>query len=123
MGGLRAVTRWASWAVYGATTRVAPTTDSADPDAPPDPPPVGAPLVGAPTLGDVIGAFKSTVTMSYAHGVGAAGWPPFHRRLWQRNYFEHVIRSARELDRVRRYIDENPQRRDTDAENQVRGAV
>jgi REP element-mobilizing transposase RayT len=29
-------------------------------------------------------------------------------RLWQRNYYERIIRTERELDWVRRYIDENP---------------
>jgi putative transposase len=30
------------------------------------------------------------------------------RPVWQRGYYEHVIRNNRDLDRVRKYIDENP---------------
>lgn len=91
----------------GATTRVAPT--------------VGAPLVGAP-LGAVVGAFKSITTVEYIRGVGARGWPEFRGRLWQRNYYEHVVRDEAELSRIRRYIDENPLRWDIDDENPRRGA-
>jgi putative transposase len=87
-----------------ATTRVAPT--------------VGAPLVGAPArLGDVVGAFKSLATVSYITGVKTHGWPGFRGRLWQRNYYEHIIRDEPALNRVRRYIDENPARWEFDDEN------
>lgn len=30
--------------------------------------------------------------------------------VWQRNYYEHVIRNQRDLERIRRYISENPYR-------------
>jgi REP element-mobilizing transposase RayT len=36
--------------------------------------------------------------------------------VWQRGYFEHVVRSMRELDRLRAYIDSNPLRRALDRE-------
>jgi REP element-mobilizing transposase RayT len=50
-------------------------------------------------------------------GVKSAGWPTFRRRLWQRNYYEHVIRDEAALDRLRHYIDENPLRWAFDEEN------
>jgi len=68
-------------------------------------------------LGDVVGAFKSTATVEYIRGVKAKGWPEFQRRLWQRNYYEHVIRDEKALNRIRRYIDENPARWAFDDEN------
>jgi REP element-mobilizing transposase RayT len=105
----------------GATTRVAPTT------ARDDATPVGAGLVPAPstpalstpapTLGDVIGAFKSRVTVEYIRGVKTFGWTPFDRRLWQRNYYEHIIRNEETLNCIRRYIAENPIRWAFDREN------
>lgn len=49
-------------------------------------------------------------TNAYIRGVRTDGWPRFDRRLWQRNYWERVIRTDRELANVRRYITENPQR-------------
>ena len=90
----------------GATTRVAPTIGS-----------VGAPLVGASRLGDVVGAFKSMATVGYIGGVKANGWPEFRGRLWQRNYYEHVIRNEAALDRIRRYVEDNPARWEFDDEN------
>ena len=37
--------------------------------------------------------------------------------LWQRNYFEHVVRDEKELNRIREYIINNPARWDEDEEN------
>jgi REP element-mobilizing transposase RayT len=106
-----------------ATTRVAPTDGDAV-GAPlvgapvTDGGPVGAPLVGAPArLGDVVGAFKSLATTGYIGGVKAKGWPEFRGRLWQRNYHEHVIRDEGALNRIRRYVDDNPARWEFDDEN------
>lgn len=60
------------------------------------------------TLGDIVGAFKSRVTVGYIQGVRSAGWPPFRERLWLRNYYEHIIRSRETLDSIRQYIADNP---------------
>jgi hypothetical protein len=37
--------------------------------------------------------------------------------VWQRNYYEHVIRAGDELDRIRRYIEDNPRMWEMDREN------
>jgi REP element-mobilizing transposase RayT len=37
--------------------------------------------------------------------------------VWQRNYYERIIRNDEELARARRYIEENPMRWHLDAEN------
>ena len=47
-------------------------------------------------------------TKRYADGVKQWGWPPFSGRLWQRNYWEHVIRNELDLARIREYIQNNP---------------
>ena len=47
-------------------------------------------------------------TNDYIHGVKQSGWPRFDRTLWQRNYYEHVIFSLKELGNIRRYIRVNP---------------
>jgi REP element-mobilizing transposase RayT len=96
---------------------------------------VGAPLVGAqdvasnrtidnrattrvaPTLGDVVGAFKSRVTVEYTRGVKTKGWPAFRRRLWQRNFYEHIIRNEASLNHIRQYILDNPARWAFDRDN------
>jgi len=37
--------------------------------------------------------------------------------LWQRNYYEHIIRDEESLDRIRQYIADNPARWTFDREN------
>lgn len=71
----------------------------------------------APTLGDMIGAFKSITTNEYIKGVDNKNWKQFYKRLWQRNYYEHVIRDENDLNRIRDYIQSNPMNWDEDEEN------
>lgn len=56
-------------------------------------------------------------TNEYIRNVAQAGWPTFPGRLWQRNYFERVIRNDAELDKARNYILHNPARWAEDKEN------
>ncbi len=84
---------------HRATTRVAPTGG------------------GRYVLGDVVGAYKSLATVEYVRGVEGLGWPPFHGRLWQRNYYEHIVRNDESLRRIRRYVLDNPARWSFDREN------
>lgn len=71
---------------------------------------------GAP-LQKVIQWFKTMTTNEYIHGVKNRGWPPFSGSLWQRSFFEHVIRDEDSLNRIREYIATNPQQWEMDAEN------
>ncbi|MCK6555854.1 transposase [Candidatus Binatia bacterium] len=73
----------------------------------------------APTmsLGDVVHRFKTMTTRRYADAVKQSGWPAFAGRLWQRNYYEHIIRNEESLNRIRRYILDNPARWASDREN------
>jgi putative transposase len=75
----------------GATHRVAPT--GAKPGGGPEPASVGA----------IVGQFKSRVTKEIN------AWHSFGS-LWQRNYYEHVIRDEEDLNRIRQYIQDNPRR-------------
>lgn len=77
----------------------------------------GAAATAAPTIGAVVGAFKSSFTVAYLRGREKAQWPAVARRFLQRNYYEHIIRNEAELARVRRYIEENPARWEFDREN------
>ena len=72
--------------------------------------PQGSPLRGGrrETVGQIIGAFKSITTNEYIHGVRKHHWPPFDRRLWQRNYYEHIIRCGRSYRFITEYIQNNP---------------
>lgn len=80
---------------------------------------VGQPQGVAPTLSlpDVVHRFKTLTTKRYADGVRQSGWPPFRGRLWQRNYYEHIVRNDDELHRIREYIANNPLRWALDREN------
>jgi len=69
------------------------------------------------SLFDIIYWFKSMTTNEYIHGVKNNGWPSFPGRLWQRNYYERVIRDEDELMALREYIQYNPRDWDTDPEN------
>lgn len=62
----------------------------------------------SPTLGAVVGAFKSLSTRRYMAGVQNDGWPPFDGRLWQRNYYERIVRDEHNLNCVRAYTEQNP---------------
>ena len=88
---------------------------------------VGAPLVGAlrkragtspaPTVGQIVGTYKSLTANQYLQGGRQSAWLSMPEGLWQRNYYEHIIRNDRELEITRVYVRENPARWDTDQEN------
>jgi putative transposase len=61
-----------------------------------------------PTLGKILGAFKSIVNNNYITGVKDRGWTPFAKRLWQRNYYEHIVRDDSALQKIQQYIRDNP---------------
>ena len=66
----------------------------------------------AKTLGSIIGAFKAAATRRINEQSGNDG--PF---VWQRNYYEHVIRRDESMKEIREYIRYNPLNWDTDPEN------
>ena len=59
-------------------------------------------------LGEVVGAFKSITSYYYLEGIKNKMWPPLKNKLWQRNYYEHIIRSEISLQKIRYYVDNNP---------------
>jgi putative transposase len=68
-------------------------------------------------LSAVLQWFKTMTTNEYIRGVKHHGWPPFPGKLWQRNYWEHIGRDERDLDRFRAYVEANPARWAEDEEN------
>jgi putative transposase len=70
-----------------------------------------------PPLQKIVQWFKTMTTNNYIHGVKEHGWHPFKGNLWQRSFYEHVIRNDEALNRIREYIQTNPQRWDLDREN------
>ena len=64
------------------------------------------------SLPTIIRSFKSAVTKRINELRSMSGQP-----VWQRNYYEHIIRSEKELTRARDYIVMNPLRWHLDREN------
>jgi putative transposase len=71
-------------------------------------PQTGQPQGIAPTVGSIVGAFKSISTNKYILGVKENGWRSFEKKLWQRNFYENVIRSEESFLQISGYIDSNP---------------
>ncbi len=63
-------------------------------------------------LGNIVGAFKTSAASKINRLRGQVGAP-----VWQRNYFERVIRGEREADAIREYILLNPEQWDADRDN------
>jgi putative transposase len=75
---------------------------------------------GEVTLSRVVQWFKSGTTAEYRRGVETEGWEPFRGRLWQRTYYDHIVRDERDLERIRTYIEANPGNWHEDEHNPMR---
>ena len=62
---------------------------------------------GSP-LRDIIGWFKTMTTNEYISGVKDGRFMPFKGHLWQRNYYEHIIRNYDDYLNIAEYIQNNP---------------
>jgi len=71
------------------------------------------------SIGRIIQGFKSITTGKYINGVKRNGWEPFPGKLWQRNYFERIIRDENELNRIRTYILNNVGKWQDDENNPI----
>jgi len=75
----------------------------------------GKPRPGS--LATILRLFKQAVTRQVQAGESRAA------PLWQRNYYEHIIRSPAELERIRAYIRQNPLRWACDRYNPEQGVL
>ena len=72
--------------------------------------------IGSPLLGEHMGSplhrvvqwFKTMTTNEYIRGVKNHDWERFDGKLWQRNYYEHIIRDDRAYRNISNYIRNNP---------------
>jgi REP element-mobilizing transposase RayT len=79
----------------------------------PEPTPVqafGKPISGS--LPMIVRSFKSAAARLVNISRDTPSAP-----LWQRNYYEHIIRNENDLNRIRAYIENNPSTWETDSEN------
>ena len=72
----------------------------------------GKPVAGS--LGAIVGQFKAAVTKQINHIRGAPAL-----QVWQRNYFEHLVRTEDELNLTRHYIEANPAHWPEDPDNRL----
>lgn len=56
----------------------------------------------------VVQWFKTMTTNEYIRGVKKLGWQPFNGKLWQRNYWEYIVRDDESSHRIAEYIINNP---------------
>lgn len=63
-------------------------------------------MISIPT---VIEWFKTMTTNEYIRSVKEGQYPPFQKSVWQRGYYEHIIRNIDDLSEIRNYIVRNPQ--------------
>ena len=70
--------------------------------------PNGGEHMGSP-LPRVVQWFKTMTTNAYIDGIKHHHWQSFYKRLWQRNYYEHIIRNETDLNHIQQYIKNNPE--------------
>jgi putative transposase len=61
-----------------------------------------------PSLPDIMRWFKTMTTNALFKGVHEGAWDPIEGGLWQRSYYDRIIRNDEELTRMREYIVMNP---------------
>ncbi len=66
----------------------------------------------APTIGNIVGSFKSESTKRIHKSLGNP-----KKQIFQRNYYEHIIRSEREFKQIHYYIQTHPQNWENDKNN------
>ncbi len=65
--------------------------------------------IGSP-LHRVVQWFKTMTTNEYIRGVKNNYWQRFDKKLWQRNYWEHIVRNENEYNHIAQYIMDNPKK-------------
>lgn len=61
-----------------------------------------------PSLTDVMRSFKRYSTLEYIKLVKQGILPPFDGQIWQRSFYDHIIRNQQDYEEIYRYIYENP---------------
>lgn len=61
-----------------------------------------------PTVSEILQSFKRYSTVEYIKLVKDGVVPPFDKQLWQRSFYDHIIRNRHDYDEIYKYIYENP---------------
>lgn len=65
-------------------------------------------IESSPTISQIVQSFKRHSTVEYSKMVKKGVLPPYENQLWQRSYYDHVIRNDADYEEIYRYIYENP---------------
>ena len=60
------------------------------------------------SLEEIMRFFKTMTTNEYIRGVKSGLFPPFDKKLWQKSYYDHVIRNFQDYLETWEYIENNP---------------
>ena len=67
-----------------------------------------ADMESAPTISEIVQSFKRYSTLEYIKMVKKGDVPPFEKQVWQRGFYDHIIRDKRDYEEISKYIYENP---------------
>ena len=70
----------------------------------------------SPTISNIIGSFKSKCSVEYLTYINQNNLD-ISGKIWQRSFYDHVIRNEHSLNAIRKYITENPENWEQDIEN------
>ena len=70
----------------------------------------------APTISQIIRSFKSRATMEYLQYIKRNNLD-VSGKIWQRSFYDHIIRDDESLNKIREYIINNPLTWDEDENN------
>ena len=62
------------------------------------------------SVADIVRWFKTMTTNAYIKRVKQHNSEPFDERLWQRSYWDRVVRNVQEYEMIQNYIFDNPRR-------------
>jgi len=71
----------------------------------------------------IIQSFKRHTTIKYIEMVKQNILPPFKKKIWQRNYWEHIIRNENEYYQIAQYINNNAIKWEDDKLNGGKGNI
>ena len=67
-------------------------------------------IESAPTVSEIVQSFKRYSTIEYIKMVKEGLLPAFDKQIWQRSFYDHVIRNSDDYRECAKYIKDNPAR-------------
>ncbi|NMC57440.1 MAG: transposase [Eubacteriaceae bacterium] len=59
------------------------------------------------TIFDIVKQFKTVTTRIYIDYVQAGNYEPFNKKIWQKSFYDRIIRNETDYQHTWKYIDEN----------------